>query len=166
MVGGSNSFLYAIFCIQNNILYSRLPKVPTSFKRNFGAYFTKHEPVLDPSPATAPFQAFKTPHGPSKPQIFHGPKKFSTATFEERGRDDGHLATLISCAPGGVQVACFWRGDACARRALPWLLPWVGGGGLCCAGPSRRCGCHHRRNRQKLHIETATAPSVRTNRRL
>jgi hypothetical protein len=34
-------------------------------------------------------------------------------------------------APGGVQVACFWRGDACARRTLPWLLPWVGGGGLC-----------------------------------
>jgi hypothetical protein len=33
-------------------------------------------------------------HGPSRPWIFHGPKRFSAATFEQRGRDDGHLATL------------------------------------------------------------------------
>jgi hypothetical protein len=34
-------------------------------------------------------------------------------------------------APGGVQVACFRRGDDYARRSLPWLLPQGGGGGLC-----------------------------------
>jgi hypothetical protein len=38
-------------------------------------------------------------HSPSRPRIFHGPKNFSTATFEQRGRGDGHLATLTIASP-------------------------------------------------------------------
>jgi hypothetical protein len=48
--------------------------------------------------STATFEHFFTSlrplHGPSRPTIFHGPFNFFTATFEQRGRGDGHLATL------------------------------------------------------------------------
>jgi hypothetical protein len=68
-------------------------------------------------------------------------------------------------APGGVQAACFQRGDVYAWRALPWLTPQGGGGGLCAFGPFAAVGVATAEIAKNLHIETkilAAAPKAAT----
>jgi hypothetical protein len=64
-------------------------------------------------------------YGQSRLWIFHGHQIFKTATFEESGRDDGHLATLPRPPIHGLKPFCKWHGihgdiPLRNRRFLAW----------------------------------------------
>jgi hypothetical protein len=84
----SKQFPYSIFYFSLS-LFCRV--FYTFFHGYFWAFLTLPRPL----------------HGPSRPWIFHGPRFFSTATFEQRGRGDGHLATLSLNGRGEVEGTAF-----------------------------------------------------------
>jgi len=73
-----------IYCTTVN---RRTPSAPPLFSLLWRKFFYGH------------IWAFLTPprplYGPSRPQDFHGPSTFFTATFEQKGRRHGPLATLL-----------------------------------------------------------------------
>ncbi len=70
--------LYKLFSRDKDVLCTVCPTSKVSYGP-FWAFWTSSRPL----------------HGPSRPQIFHGPKYFCTAPFEQKGRGHGHLATLV-----------------------------------------------------------------------